>query len=161
MQRWDIFNGYLKIINDYDIASYPESSDEGRCTISLVEATSKPLSPFFRLKVLLKDFTVEERCFFIGGINIIPPYSVSQNYANSFVELTFKATSPILGDRSGFHCLMYSPEEYQIFQDRVKTLMTIGDISCINNARSPYLRCSINPSGPCEQCKDFATLQDQ
>ena len=31
----------------------------------------------------------------------------------------------------------------------------IGDTSCINNARSPYIRCAINPEGPCEECSHF------
>lgn len=28
----------------------------------------------------------------------------------------------------------------------------IGDTSCKFNARSPHLRCAINPQGPCEDC---------
>ncbi|HEY9669311.1 MAG TPA: DUF6464 family protein [Coleofasciculaceae cyanobacterium] len=28
----------------------------------------------------------------------------------------------------------------------------IGDITCEFNARSPYIRCAVNPSGPCEDC---------
>jgi hypothetical protein len=31
----------------------------------------------------------------------------------------------------------------------------IGDTSCLNNARSPHLRCAINPCGPCEGCPDY------
>ncbi len=31
----------------------------------------------------------------------------------------------------------------------------IGDISCKYNARSGYLRCAVNPSGPCENCRYF------
>lgn len=31
----------------------------------------------------------------------------------------------------------------------------VGDVSCKWNARSPYLRCAINPSGECQQCKDY------
>lgn len=27
---------------------------------------------------------------------------------------------------------------------------SIGNITCLFNARSPQLRCSVNPSGPCE-----------
>lgn len=39
----------------------------------------------------------------------------------------------------------------------------IGDISCQFNARSPHLRCAVNPSGPCDQCahhqsRDFPAL---
>jgi Family of unknown function (DUF6464) len=30
----------------------------------------------------------------------------------------------------------------------------IGDISCKYNARSPYVRCAVNPSGLCEGCRD-------
>jgi len=29
----------------------------------------------------------------------------------------------------------------------------IGDFSCQMNARSPYLRCAVNPCGPCESCQ--------
>lgn len=28
----------------------------------------------------------------------------------------------------------------------------IGDISCKFNARSPYMRCAVNPIGPCQEC---------
>lgn len=31
----------------------------------------------------------------------------------------------------------------------------VGDITCQFNARSPYIRCAINPSGPCEQCRHY------
>lgn len=31
----------------------------------------------------------------------------------------------------------------------------IGDVSCEFNARSGYLRCAVNPSGPCEGCNYY------
>ncbi len=31
----------------------------------------------------------------------------------------------------------------------------IGDITCLHNACSPYLRCAINPYGPCETCSSY------
>lgn len=31
----------------------------------------------------------------------------------------------------------------------------IGNILCAHNARSPHLRCAINPCGPCNGCTDF------
>jgi hypothetical protein len=34
----------------------------------------------------------------------------------------------------------------------------VGDLSCQYNARSPYLRCAINPSGPCKGCLLYDTL---
>ncbi|MGL6342041.1 MAG: DUF6464 family protein [Waterburya sp.] len=38
---------------------------------------------------------------------------------------------------------------------RPVTKYFIGDTTCINNANSPYLRCAINPSGPCEGCVHY------
>lgn len=31
----------------------------------------------------------------------------------------------------------------------------IGDISCKFNARSGYVRCAVNPSGPCQHCHHY------
>ncbi|MUG94766.1 hypothetical protein F7734_21310 [Scytonema sp. UIC 10036] len=31
----------------------------------------------------------------------------------------------------------------------------IGDISCRYNARSGYIRCAVNPEGPCEGCRHY------
>ncbi|BAZ39995.1 hypothetical protein NIES4101_59560 [Calothrix sp. NIES-4101] len=31
----------------------------------------------------------------------------------------------------------------------------IGDISCQFNARSGYIRCAVNPSGPCHGCRFY------
>ena len=38
---------------------------------------------------------------------------------------------------------------------RPVTKYFIGDTSCINNAHSPYIRCAINPEGPCDECSHF------
>ncbi|MCX7593675.1 MAG: DUF6464 family protein [Fischerella sp.] len=35
----------------------------------------------------------------------------------------------------------------------------IGDISCRYNARSGYLRCAVNPSGPCEGCRYYESKE--
>lgn len=35
----------------------------------------------------------------------------------------------------------------------------VGDLSCQFNARSPYLRCATNPSGPCNGCSLYKALQ--
>ena len=32
----------------------------------------------------------------------------------------------------------------------------LGDITCDLNARSPYLRCAVNPFGPCDGCSAYA-----
>ncbi|MGM3309246.1 DUF6464 family protein [Anabaena sp. WFMT] len=31
----------------------------------------------------------------------------------------------------------------------------VGDISCQFNARSGYVRCAVNPSGPCQDCRHY------
>jgi hypothetical protein len=36
----------------------------------------------------------------------------------------------------------------------------IGDVSCEFNARSGYLRCAVNPSGPCEGCNYYQPRKD-
>ena len=44
-------------------------------------------------------------------------------------------------------------ESYAITNQTTKYF--IGDTTCINNARSPHIRCAINPSGPCEECSHY------
>ncbi len=31
----------------------------------------------------------------------------------------------------------------------------IGKVSCMYNARSPYIRCAVNPNGPCQDCRSY------
>jgi hypothetical protein len=45
----------------------------------------------------------------------------------------------------------YSHENYQ----RELEPYFIGDLSCQYNAHSPYIRCAVNPEGPCEQCNSY------
>lgn len=33
--------------------------------------------------------------------------------------------------------------------------LVIGDITCQLNARSPHIRCAVNPTGPCEDCRSY------
>jgi hypothetical protein len=35
----------------------------------------------------------------------------------------------------------------------------IGDITCQYNARSAHLRCAVNPSGPCETCPHYRSIE--
>jgi Family of unknown function (DUF6464) len=35
----------------------------------------------------------------------------------------------------------------------------IGDMTCQFNARSSYIRCAVNPAGPCDQCRHYQTRQ--
>lgn len=36
----------------------------------------------------------------------------------------------------------------------------VGDISCQYNARSGYLRCAVNPSGPCKGCRFYEVREE-
>ncbi len=49
------------------------------------------------------------------------------------------ARSPLLGDRYYLEGVGY----------------LIGDISCKFNARSGYMRCAVNPIGPCGGCRHY------
>ncbi|MBD2327595.1 DUF6464 family protein [Alkalinema sp. FACHB-956] len=39
--------------------------------------------------------------------------------------------------------------------ETARTRLTIGDLNCRHNAHSAYLRCAINPIGPCEGCLHY------
>ena len=38
--------------------------------------------------------------------------------------------------------------------------LLIGDVSCRFNARSAYLRCAVNPEGPCKGCSHYEAIDD-
>ena len=56
-------------------------------------------------------------------------------------------------DRLYRDSLNYSRSTYSV-RDRRRSITKyfIGDTTCINNAHSPYIRCAINPDGPCDEC---------
>ncbi|WAL60717.1 DUF6464 family protein [Thermocoleostomius sinensis] len=37
----------------------------------------------------------------------------------------------------------------------------IGDFTCRFNARSTYLRCAVNPFGPCQDCSHYQPRQER
>lgn len=37
----------------------------------------------------------------------------------------------------------------------------VGDISCEYNARSGYIRCAVNPSGPCDGCRFYQEREEK
>ncbi len=36
----------------------------------------------------------------------------------------------------------------------------IGDLTCTYNARSPYMRCAVNPEGLCQDCRHYERRED-
>ena len=59
--------------------------------------------------------------------------------------------------REQLHSDRYGEDFDSPYSDRRRpvTKYFIGDTNCINNAQSPYIRCAINPEGPCDQCSHF------
>ncbi len=45
----------------------------------------------------------------------------------------------------------YDPDEHYV----EGIGLVIGDITCQLNARSPFLRCTANPHGPCKDCREY------
>lgn len=54
------------------------------------------------------------------------------------------------------HYGRFTMPTYRPDQQYVEGLgLVVGNIRCQYNARSPYIRCAINPSGPCDECSHF------
>jgi hypothetical protein len=53
-------------------------------------------------------------------------------------------------ERQQLQSLLRLPPDYQ-YVEGVGAL--IGDFTCVYNARSPHIRCAVNPIGPCETCR--------
>jgi hypothetical protein len=56
-----------------------------------------------------------------------------------------------------YHSYSYdrSSSSLNDYRRRPVTKYFIGDTTCINNANSPYIRCAVNPDGPCEGCVHY------
>ena len=67
------------------------------------------------------------------------------------------ATTYYLPERLHRDIDRYSRDSYSRYSDRRRpaTKYFIGDTSCINNAQSPYIRCAVNPEGPCDGCTHY------
>ncbi|MBW4649404.1 MAG: hypothetical protein KME06_12070 [Kastovskya adunca ATA6-11-RM4] len=61
------------------------------------------------------------------------------------------SVSPGLSTAATFPRNQVPPDRYYL--DGVGYL--VGDITCRYNARSPDIRCAVNPSGPCEECHHY------
>jgi hypothetical protein len=44
--------------------------------------------------------------------------------------------------------------------EEINPKLAIGDLTCSYNARSPYLRCAVNPLGPCENCEYYQAMDE-
>ncbi len=54
-------------------------------------------------------------------------------------------------DRRFYKRMTKDPEEHYVEGIGI----VIGDLSCTYNARSPYIRCAIDPDGLCQDCRHY------
>ncbi|RMF21555.1 MAG: hypothetical protein D6756_12215 [Cyanobacteria bacterium J083] len=55
-----------------------------------------------------------------------------------------------------YEYIEYSPPSQDFFPLTTEVQQPfIGDIGCLYNAHSPYLRCAINPTGDCKTCQHY------
>jgi len=47
------------------------------------------------------------------------------------------------------------PRRNTLAEDPEWRAQWVGDVSCRYNARSPWLRCAVNPCGPCQGCRHY------
>lgn len=52
----------------------------------------------------------------------------------------------------------YAVREALVAVTRPNAINAIGDVSCEYNAKSKYLRCTVNPCGPCEGCQHYEKI---
>ncbi|NEN89716.1 MAG: hypothetical protein F6K48_12715 [Okeania sp. SIO3H1] len=60
----------------------------------------------------------------------------------------------LAGNYTGIPTISSQPEQQYI--DGLGYI--IGDLSCKFNARSPLIRCAVNPFGPCKYCSDYESI---
>lgn len=93
--------------------------------------------------------------FWIFAVGLMPPllsvWMMRRSEARTRARLT-EATTVTTRMRTRERCTTpLFPDRYYL--EGVGYL--IGDISCQFNARSGYLRCTVNPQGPCQDCRHY------
>jgi hypothetical protein len=56
------------------------------------------------------------------------------------------------------HKAWVASREARLRADIAALQKPLGDPNCAHSARSPHIRCAVNPGGPCEGCPDFQKL---
>lgn len=82
--------------------------------------------------------------------------------APAFISAVMTVRAERKAKSEGLNPDMLSNNRLQSLLDRDQDLhyiegmgYMIGDITCDLNARSPYLRCAVNPMGPCDGCRAY------
>lgn len=90
----------------------------------------------------------------IFAVALMPPlfsvWMMRRSEARTRAKLR-RAMTVVTRVRTQGHTTPLLPERYNL--EGVGSL--IGDISCRFNARSGYVRCAVNPQGPCQGCRYY------
>ena len=105
---------------------------------------------YLLLVMLIASFCVQ---FNIGPRSITVPIAVGA-IAISFPLGVFRTW-----ERWQNHKAWVAAREAQLRADVEALRKPLGDPNCAHSARSPHLRCTVNPAGPCETCSDFKDLE--
>lgn len=95
--------------------------------------------------------------FFIFILGLTPPLLSfwSRRLAEARANARLRAAREAVAAR-GLRSLALAPDVPQ--SQRIGQLL--GDPSCRFNARSAYIRCAVNPMGPCEECSQYQPRED-
>jgi hypothetical protein len=87
--------------------------------------------------------------FWVWGLAGVDPgrWLAQGNALIVVMAVLLAQTADVLGDRTRHR--ERAEEIQRIHPD------AIGDRSCQFNARSPIIRCAVNPTGPCEGCQHY------
>lgn len=106
-------------------------ADEPRITFTTRPRTNR-LASFERISQMLEQGQIE-----------LPP----RGYFDQFLTV-FEGIDP---DGN-------TAREVFVATTRPNAINAIGDVSCEYNAKSQYLRCTVNPCGPCEGCQHYEKI---
>jgi Family of unknown function (DUF6464) len=77
-------------------------------------------------------------------------------YQRARVRIQRQPTTDFNLDRRFYKRITKDPEEQYVEGIGI----VIGDLSCTYNARSPYIRCAINPDGLCQDCRHYQKAEE-
>ncbi|WP_442944481.1 DUF6464 family protein [Nostoc sp.] len=117
--------------NTQQVNTSPCSLDETRITFTTRPRTNR-LASFERMSQMLERGQIE-----------LPP----RGHFDQFLTV-FEGIDP---DGN-------AAREVFVATTRPNAINAIGDVSCEYNAKSQYLRCTVNPCGPCEGCQHYEKI---
>ncbi|MBP0016968.1 MAG: hypothetical protein J7647_05340 [Cyanobacteria bacterium SBLK] len=92
--------------------------------------------------------------FFIAILSIMP-FFLSRFLLRQAIQQWEETLGQVRADNVlhlRVHTMFANPSEQCA---REEDSYFIGNTLCRYNARSPYLRCAVNPAGPCQNCRHF------